>query len=90
MTENHCVGGSIPSLGTTNRCNMSNNVELQKLLDEEARLANIAYQNNTTVDLNSIHNKIKELRGTTPMPCWKDDDCSTEFLMRCPWRIDCG
>ena len=69
---------------------MSNNVELQKLLDEEARLSNIAYQNNTTVDLSLIHNKIKEMRGNNPPPCWGDDDCSTEFLMRCPWRIDCG
>lgn len=64
--------------------------EIQKLLDESARLQNEAYYTNKVVDVTHIHNKIKELRGNTPMPCWGDDDCSTEFLSKCPWRIDCG
>jgi len=54
---------------------------LQDLLDQEADLANKLY---------AIHQRIKQLRGTTPPPCHGDDDCSTLMLSTCPWRIDCG
>jgi len=64
--------------------------EIQQLLDESARLQNEAYEQDKVVDVSHYYTKIKELRGNNPPPCWGDDDCSTEFLMRCPWRIDCG
>lgn len=54
---------------------------LQELLNEEARASNLK-------DL--IHEEIKNRRGNTPPPCWKQDDCSTAMLITCPWRIDCG
>jgi hypothetical protein len=34
--------------------------------------------------------EIKQLRGEVAPACWGEDDCSTNILMRCPWRIDCG
>lgn len=62
---------------------------LQQLLDKEAELSNRG-QNN---DLRwMIHAEIKHIRGPESMApsCWGEDDCSTNMLMRCPWRIDCG
>lgn len=60
---------------------------IQDLLDKEAELSNRG-QNN---DLRwIIHTEIKQLRGTEAPSCWGEDDCSTNMLMRCPWRIDCG
>ena len=55
--------------------------ELQRLLNIEAQLSNLRDE---VVEL------IKQKRGSTPPPCWGEDDCSTEFLSRCPWRVDCG
>ena len=37
-----------------------------------------------------IHEEIKVLRGNEAPICHGEDDCSTNMLMRCPWRIDCG
>ena len=54
--------------------------EIQVLLDKEANLANRR-------DL--VHKQIKVLRGTQPPVCWGNDDCSTQILSTCPWRIDC-
>lgn len=54
--------------------------QLQDLLDTEARLSNVVYD---------IKKMIKENRGDTPPPCWGEDDCSTNILSKCPWRIDC-
>jgi hypothetical protein len=80
--------------------------EIQDLLDKEANLGNASYaitakgkpllklQQQTVdelaVERRLIHIKIKEKRGTVPMPCWGEDDCSTLMLSKCPWRIDCG
>jgi len=52
----------------------------QELLDKEANLANRR---------SMIHKQIKILRGETPPRCWGMDDCSTQMLITCPWRIDC-
>jgi hypothetical protein len=60
---------------------------IQELLDQEANLSNRG-QNNDFRWI--IHAELKQLRGTEPPPCWGEDDCSTDILMRCPWRIDCG
>jgi hypothetical protein len=55
--------------------------EIQELLNKEANLANRR-------DL--VHKQIKVMRGTEPPACWGFDDCSTNILSQCPWRIDCG
>lgn len=60
---------------------------IQELLDKEAELSNRG-QNNEFRWM--IHAEIKQLRGNEPPVCHGDDDCSTNMLMRCPWRIDCG
>jgi hypothetical protein len=54
---------------------------IQALLDKEASLANRR-------DL--VHKQIKVLRGEQPPVCWGMDDCSTQMLSQCPWRIDCS
>jgi hypothetical protein len=54
--------------------------EIQVLLDKEANLANRR---------ELVHKQIKILRGTEPPRCWGMDDCSTQIMSTCPWRIDC-
>ena len=62
--------------------------KVQDLLDLEARLSNEG--RGDCQERLDAHQQIKQLRGDDPRPCWGEDDCSTNFLMRCPWRIDCG
>lgn len=57
---------------------------IQELLDMEAQLANAGKDNEHVVKI------IRDLRGKVEPPCFGEDDCSTNFLMRCPWRMDCG
>ena len=54
--------------------------KVQELLDKEANLANRRHL---------VHKQIKIMRGTEPPRCWGIDDCSTQILSTCPWRIDC-
>jgi hypothetical protein len=54
--------------------------EIQTLLDKEANLANRR---------SLVHKQIVVLRGEDPPVCWGNDDCSTNILSQCPWRIDC-
>ncbi len=60
---------------------------IQELLDKEAELSNRGQNNDFRW---MIHAEIKQLRGTEAPSCHGHDDCSTNILMRCPWRIDCG
>ena len=60
---------------------MGETTPLQHLLNAEAVLANARYD---------IHQKIIEMRGDAPPVCHGEDDCSTNILSMCPWRIDCG
>jgi hypothetical protein len=53
---------------------------IQELLDKEASLYNRRYH---------VLQQIKSARGTEPPRCWGMDDCSTNILSKCPWRIDC-
>ncbi len=56
--------------------------DLQVLLDHEAALANQRYE---------VHKEIRSrIKDMPKPPCFGEDDCSTEMLSRCPWRIDCG
>ena len=52
----------------------------QELLNQEASLGNLR---------DAVHREIKILRGTQPPRCWGNDDCSTNIMSQCPWRIDC-
>ena len=61
---------------------------LQELLDQEARLSNEGHGDSDFRKI--IHEEIKARRGSEAPICWGQDDCSTNMLMRCPWRIDCG
>jgi len=64
--------------------------EVLELYWERNKLANEAFKKGLTIDLSSYDEKIKNLRGSNPPPCWGEDDCSTLMLSRCPWSIDCG
>ena len=57
------------------------NAPIQDLLDKEARLA---------IERYAIIEIIKQRRGDTAPVCYGQDDCGTDILARCPWRIDCG
>lgn len=54
--------------------------EIQTLLNKEASLANRR---------SLVHKQIAILRGEEPPVCWGNDDCSTNIMSQCPWRIDC-
>ena len=63
--------------------------ELQKLLDREAELSNTGQGDSE--ERKKIHTLIRLMRNETQQPdCFGDDDCSTNILSQCPWRIDCG
>jgi hypothetical protein len=53
---------------------------LQDLLNKEASLGNRRYH---------VHQQIKAERGQEIPQCWGMDDCSTQIMSTCPWRIDC-
>ncbi len=61
---------------------------IQDLLDKEARLSNEGHGKSEFRII--VLEEIKRLRGNDAPVCWGEDDCSTNMLMRCPWRIDCG
>jgi len=61
--------------------------KIQELLDKEATMANEGHDNDFR---KIILLEIKHLRGSDAPACWGEDDCSTNMLMRCPWRIDCS
>ena len=64
-------------------------MNIQELLDKEAELANNGKGEST--ERAEVHALIKTVRDEAMRPiCFGQDDCSTYFLMRCPWRIDCG
>lgn len=64
-------------------------MNLQELLDQEAALANAG--KGKSKEREKILTLIKIARDERYRPpCFGEDDCSTEMLMRCPWRIDCG
>jgi hypothetical protein len=70
---------------------------LQTLLNAQACLSNSMRH---LPDLNSrfiaertskqVICQIELMRGDIPPPCYGDDDCSTQALSVCPWRMTCG
>lgn len=61
---------------------------IQDLLDQEANIANSGGEHSEARVI--IHDKIRVMRGTEHPVCFGDDDCSTNILSKCPWRMDCG
>lgn len=61
---------------------------IQELLDQEAKLSNSGYGDSDFRKI--VLEEIRQRRGTEPPACFGEDDCSTNILMRCPWRMDCG
>ena len=62
---------------------------LQDLLDQEAALSNSGLGDSE--ERKQLHTVIRLKRSSMPEPwCFGEDDCSTNMLMRCPWRMDCG
>ena len=62
--------------------------KIQELLDQEARMGNDGHGDSDFRKI--VLEEIKSLRGIESPVCWGQDDCSTDTLVRCPWRIDCG
>jgi hypothetical protein len=64
-------------------------MSLQNLLDEEATLSNEG--KGDSLERKQILMIIRLTRDEANRPpCFGEDDCSTEILSRCPWRMDCG
>lgn len=63
--------------------------EMQNLLNQEATLANNGQGDSN--ERRQIHTVIRLKRNEQYRPvCFGEDDCSTNMLMCCAWRIDCG
>ena len=70
---------------------------IQVLLDAEAGISNGMYGENISGDgvaqlktvIATLHRQIECLRGPAP-DCYGEDDCSTNILSMCPWRMTCG
>ena len=68
---------------------MAHSVDIQALLDREAQLSNAG--NGKSPERQELLTMIRLARDEAECPsCFGEDDCSTNMLMRCPWRIDCG
>lgn len=61
--------------------------ELQDLLNQEAKLSNAGKGDSD--ERQKILTVIRLKRGPAPW-CFGEDDCSTNMLSTCPWRMDCG
>ena len=62
---------------------------LQSLLNQEAQLSNDGKADSE--ERQQILTAIRLARDESLRPpCFGEDDCSTEILSMCPWRIDCG
>lgn len=62
---------------------------LQELLDNEAKLSNNGFGDSK--ERQEIHKLIRVMRKGRHQPlCFGQDDCSTNMLSKCPWRMDCG
>lgn len=63
--------------------------ELQDLLNREAQLSNSGQGD--CLERQQLLTMIRIKRDESNRPiCFGEDDCSTNMLSRCPWRMDCG
>ena len=63
--------------------------DLQSLLDQEAILSNDGKADSDERQKLLTFIRLKRDERYRP-PCFGEDDCSTNMLIRCPWRFDCG
>ncbi len=62
---------------------------IQELLDKEATLSNQGFGEGE--ERQQTLTMIRLMRDEQYRPvCFGEDDCSTNMLSRCPWRMDCG
>ena len=62
---------------------------IQELLDKEAKLSNCGLGNSP--ERQQLLTAIRVMRDEQYRPvCFGEDDCSTNMLSQCPWRMDCG
>jgi hypothetical protein len=61
---------------------------LQDLLDQEAQLSNAG--KGKSEERQKILTLIRLKRKAPPPVCFGEDDCSSNILSVCPWRMDCG
>lgn len=62
---------------------------LQDLLNQEATLCNTGLGDSARRQ--EILTVIRLTRNEQQRPwCFGEDDCSTQMLSQCPWRMDCG
>ena len=63
-------------------------MKMQDMLDQEAELSNNGHGDSEERQQLLTFIRLKRVQ---PAPwCFGEDDCSTEILSMCPWRIDCG
>lgn len=64
-------------------------MSIQDLLNKEAKLSNSG--NGDSPERLDIIKVIRRKRDKLFMPlCFGQDDCSTNMLSKCAWRMDCG
>ncbi len=76
---------------------VNENTTIQVLLDAEAGISNTISNHRilakAVTELKivraTLHRQIECLRDPAP-PCYGEDDCSTNILSMCPWRMTCG
>lgn len=68
---------------------MGKEISVQDLLNEDAKLSNKGMGKEHPFR-KIILAEIRQRRGTVEPLCFGEDDCSTDMLVRCPWRMDCG
>lgn len=62
---------------------------IQELLDEDAKICNTISPDDPK--RKEIHKVIRVMRKGLHQPlCFGQDDCSTNMLSKCAWRMDCG
>lgn len=64
-------------------------LSIQDLLNKEAKLSNEG--KGDSPERQEIIKIIRKKREGLYKPlCFGQDDCSTNMLSKCPWRMDCG
>lgn len=62
---------------------------MQDLLNKEAKLSNAGKGDSS--ERQELLTMIRLKRNEQYRPvCFGEDDCSTQMLSTCPWRMDCG
>jgi hypothetical protein len=63
-------------------------MNLQEMLDKEAQLSNAG--KGKSEERQQLLTAIRLKRAQPAPVCFGEDDCSTQILSTCPWRMDCG